>query len=403
MKNKEASKGSVFRKPFVKNMLLAIAVVGVFMLGWGVGSNRITFGLGTKPVAKNLPANLDYTSVNEVYKALKVNFDGSLDTGKLMDGLKSGLVNAAGDPYTEYMTAKEYGDFNSQLNGTFTGIGAELSKENGYIAVVAPISGFPAEKAGLKSKDVITEIDGRSATNLTVSEAVSRIRGPKGTKVKLTIVRNNKEQISLEITRDTINIPSVDYKVENGIGYMHISTFGNDTTELAQKAAKSFKDQNVKGIVLDLRSNPGGLLNDAVDISSLWLPQRKTILTERRDGIIEKTYNATGNSILNGVPTVVLIDSGSASASEITAGALKDNGAATLLGEKSYGKGSVQQLVSLGDGSVLKVTVAKWYTPAGKNINKDGIQPDKKVEITADQIKAGQDPQLEAAKALLEQ
>jgi carboxyl-terminal processing protease len=352
-------------------------------------------------VQKNLPNRLDYTSVDEVYKALKANFDGSLDTNKLLDGAKQGLVNAAGDPHTEYLNAKDYKDFNDQLTGSFVGIGAELSQDaKGNIAVVSPIAGFPADKAGIKPKDIIVQIDGNTTTGLTVSQAVDKIRGTKGTTVSLKVVRDS-QTLDFKIVRDDISIPSVTSKVENGIGYLTISRFGEDTASLSQKAAQDFKNQNVKAVILDLRSDPGGLLDAAVSVSSLWIPEGKVVLTERRDGIITNTYKAQGGSILNGIPTVVLIDGGSASASEITAGALKDNDVATLVGEKSYGKGSVQQLIKLNGGGVLKVTIAHWYTPGGKNIDKVGITPDTIVTLSADDVKAGNDPQKAAAlKAL---
>ncbi len=366
------------------------------MLGLNIGNGRITF-MNQSGVQKELPNKLDYTSVNEVYRALKANFDGKLDTDKLNDGLKKGLVDAADDPYTEFFTAKDYKDFNNQLSGSFSGIGAELNKDaNNNIVVISPIAGAPAEKAGLKAKDIIAEIDGKSTAGMSVSEAVSLIHGTKGTTVKLKVARNG-ELKEISIVRADISIPSVTSKVQNGVGYLTISRFGDDTANLSKKAAQDFKDQNVKAVVLDMRGNPGGLLDSAVSVSSLWLPAGKLVLTERRDGIVTNTFKAQGGAILNGIPTVALIDGGSASASEITAGALKDNDAATLVGEKSYGKGSVQQLVKLNGGGVLKVTIARWYTPNGKNISKAGIVPDVAVVSAAGDSKNGNDTQMAAA------
>jgi len=390
--------------------ILASLFVGVviFTFGVGVGNGRINIGpdrIFRKSVARNLPANLDYSSVEQVYDSLKANFDGQLDTAKLLDGLKSGLATASSDPYTEYFNPDQAKNFSNELSGSFTGIGAELGKDaNNNIVVIAPLSGYPAEKAGLRPKDIIVAVDGKSTADLTISQAVDKIRGPKGSIVTLKVVRANSEQLSFKITRDTITIPSVDSKILDGnIGYIKISRFGDDTSDLSRKVAEDFKQKGVKGIVLDLRSDPGGLLNAAVDVSSLWLPAGKTVLTERRDGTIINTYKANGNPPLNGIPTVVLIDDGSASASEITAGALKDNGAATLLGIKSFGKGSVQQIINFNDGSELKVTIARWFTPNGRNIDKQGIEPDKKVDRTADDFKNNRDPQLDAAIASLKQ
>lgn len=378
---------------------LTLVLAGMLFLGIGIGNGTITVGPDgafRKSIQRDA-GQLNYDGVDELYNDLKNGFDGQLDTRKLEDGLKEGLVKAAGDPYTEYLTAEENKEFSEQLNGSFEGIGAELSKDGESIVIIAPIAGFPAEKAGLKARDIIGKINGESAFDISTTEAVKKIRGPKGTKVKLDIIREGRP-LSFEITRDQINIPSVKWEVtDDNIGVMTISRFGDDTVSLAQRAANEFKAKNVKGVVLDMRGNPGGLLDSAVGLSNIWLPSGKTILEEKRDGKIMKVYRATGKAILEGVPTVVLVDEGSASASEITAGALKDNGAATILGVKSYGKGSVQELVDLRGGGVLKVTIARWFTPNGRNIDKEGIEPDKKVEISEEDVKAGRDPQKDAA------
>lgn len=385
-------------KGVVVNVLVASAI---FMLGWGIGSNRINIGPYAalhKPVASNAPARLDYSSIDQVYQQLKQNYDGQLDGNKLSDGLKEGLVKAAGDPYTEYFNAKDAKEFNDELDGTFSGIGAELSKDDkDNIVVIAPIAGFPAEKAGLKPKDIIAQVDTTSTSGMGVQETVDKIRGPAGTHVKLKVVRNGQVQ-DFDIVREQITIPSVEYKIINGnIGYIKISRFGEDTSSLTKKAAEEFKQKQVKGVVLDMRSDPGGLLDAAVNVSSQWLPSGTKVLDEKRGGKTIHSFTASGNSPLKGIPTVVLIDDGSASASEIAAGALKDNNAATLIGVKSFGKGSVQQLINLGDGGVLKVTAARWYRPNGQNIDKKGIDPDKVVERSNEDIKAGRDPQLDAA------
>lgn len=385
----------------------------VFTAGIGIGNGRLHVPRlselaqrqvgAPSSVQKNLPSNLDYQSVEKVYDELRQNYDGQLDQTKLLDGLKSGLAAATGDPYTEYMNVSAAKDFNSQLDGTFSGIGAELSKDaDGNLVVISPISGYPADKAGLKPKDVVAEIDGTSTAGMTVSDAVSKIRGETGSKVKLKIVRNQSQVLDLEITREQITIPSVESKTLDGnIGYIKISRFGDDTTELATKAANDLKAKGVKGVVVDVRGDPGGLLDSAVDVASLWLDQGKTVLLEKRDGKVTKTYRATGKNPLKGVPTIVLINDGSASASEILAGALHDNGVAQLYGEKSYGKGSVQRVIDLGDSSVLKVTIAKWFTPNDININKEGIKPDSEVKLSDDDAKNQRDPQLDAAKKAL--
>jgi carboxyl-terminal processing protease len=381
-----------------RGLVSSLVAVAIFTFGWGVGNGNISLGFGDSPSPQSseLPAQLNYEGVDEVYSALKASFDGELTQTELEDGLKRGLAQAAGDPYTEYLTAEESREFDEGLSGSFTGIGAELSKQDDAITVIAPLAGFPAEAAGLRAKDIIIEIDGKPAYDLTITEAVKRIRGPKGTVVKLKVLRDNKD-IDLEITRDNINIPSVESEIKDGnIGYIKITRFGDDTVELVQQAATEFAAVKVKGVVVDVRNNPGGLLNGAVDISSVWLND-KTVLTERRGDVTIKTYTSGSNAILEGVPTVVLINEGSASASEILAGALRDNKAATLLGETSFGKGSVQKLETLSFGGTLKVTIARWFTPEGKNIDESGIAPDKEVKFTEEDFEKKRDPQLDAA------
>ena len=381
---------------------------GIFCLGLILGFVG-SQGLGTYissrtnhssiSINSSLPDNLDYTKVEEVYDSLRKNYDGELKLEDLYNGLKNGLAQATGDPYTTYFTEAENEEFNGEVNGTFSGIGAELLSENDVIIVSTPLSGFPAEKAGLKARDIILKIDDEDATTLTVTEAVKLIRGEVGTTVKLTILRGS-EQLEFSIVRATITIPSVTHKIENNIGYMQISRFGEDTYDLAVVAANDFIDSNVKGIIVDVRNNPGGYLDQAVAVSSLWVSKGDTVVEERRGDITEKVEKALGGNILGGYKTIVLINGGSASASEILAGALKDNSKATLLGEKTFGKGSVQQVDEFIGGSALKVTIAKWYTPNGKNINKEGIDPDTEVLITAEQVKAGVDSQKDAALEL---
>lgn len=379
--------------------MLALAAL-IFLAGMMTGQGRLHLQFGGY-VSQNsdLPANLDYSSVNEVYDALKQNYDGKLTEAQLLNGLKAGLANAPGDPYTEYFTAAEAKNFDKQLNQAFSGVGAELGKnKDGNLIVVAPIAGFPADKAGLKAQDIITAINGKPTSGMSVDDAVANIRGKAGTVVKLTIVRGGSQQLDLSITRQDIQVPSVEHSVINGnIGYIRISTFADDTASLISQAATDLRAQNVKGVILDLRNDPGGLLSAAVTVSSQWLPNGTTILQEKRGNTVVQTYQANGESPLKGLPTVVLVNEGSASASEITAGALHDNKAATIIGTKSFGKGVVQQLINLKDGSELKVTIASWYRPNGQNINKKGITPDQIVQPGKDDNAAGNDAQKSAA------
>lgn len=393
-----------------------IIIAVIFVVGIGVGDGRLRFSkntTGLQPVATGLPAHLNYSSVDAVYQALKNNYDGQLTETELLNGIKHGLADAPGDPYTEYFTAAEAKAFNDQLNNSFSGIGAELSQNSqGEIEVIAPIADSPAATAGLKAQDVITSINGKSTTNMTVDDAVDAIRGKAGTTVTLGIVRGGTQALTLTITRANINVPTVTEKTVDGdIGYMQISTFGNDTSSLAQKYANQFKQDHVKGVILDLRDDPGGLLNAAINVSSLWLPQGTKILDEKRGSQIVSSSYALGGDVLDGIPTVVLINGGSASASEITAGALHDNNAAYLIGTQSFGKGVVQDIVCItgatnSDGSCpadeLKVTIASWYRPDGQNINHKGIKPDDIVQEPSTST-ASNDPQLNAAVNYLNQ
>lgn len=390
----------------VRWLAMIAAAVILFSIGYGLGKGNIR--PGQKKIAgtnQSLPGDLDYSSVEQVYDLLRTNYDGEMDETKLLDGLKQGMANATGDPYTEYFNGEKAKEFDDQINGTFSGIGAELGKDDQErLIVVAPLSGSPAEKSGVKPRDVIVQIDGTSTRGMTIAEAVKKIRGNKGTNVKLTIVRNETDQQTFDITRDVISVPSVEYKVlEGNIGFMQISRFGPDTAELASKAADDFIAANVSGIILDLRGNPGGEVDAAIAVSNLWLERGKTIFVEKRDGKAVRTYTATDKPKLKGKKTIILINEGSASASEITAGALHDNDAAKLLGTKSFGKGKVQQLLKLADGGELKVTIAHWYTPNDINIDKTGIEPDVKVMISESEAKSGKDPQKDKALEIIKQ
>ncbi|MEX1995406.1 MAG: S41 family peptidase [Candidatus Saccharimonadales bacterium] len=351
----------------------------------------------------DLASQLDYSSVDRVYSLLKSSFDGKLDEGTLLNGLKEGLVDAAADPYTEYFTPSEAQEFNQALAGSITGIGAELgTDQDDNIVIVAPLSGYPAEEAGLLPKDIIAAVDGQTTNGMSVGTAVKKIRGKEGTNVTLDIVRGSGSPFKVTITRAKITVPSVKYEITGSIGYIKISQFTEDTVGLATAAAEQFKAKGVKGVVVDVRGNPGGFLKGSVQIASLWLDSGKTVVQQRRGAQVTDIEYASGKSTLKGLPTVVLINEGSASASEILAGALRDNNAATVVGKKSFGKGSVQHLERLSDGSELKVTIARWYTPKGANIDKHGITPDVEVNRSEADVKAGRDPQKDQAIGIVQ-
>lgn len=377
-------------------LLLAVFAGGVI-----VGQNRLISSGRNYTSQTNLPKIFDYSQVNEVYTSLRENYDGKLTEEQVLEGLKHGLAKSTNDPYTEFFSAKEAEEFQNDLQGTITGVGAKLElDQDKNVVVVAPLAGSPAEAVGLRAKDVIIAVDDKTTYGMTATEAVLKIRGPKETKVKLTIVRDKKERLDFTITRDIIRVPSVESKIlENRVGYMQVSQFSDDTDELALKAVQSFKEAGVQKVILDLRDNPGGEVSSAVGLSGLWLQNGDIVVEQRRGNESYAKDKVTGStSPLRGLQTVVLINGGSASASEIVALALRDREGAQLVGETSYGKGVVQQLVSFDDGSSLKVTIGKWYSPKGTNIDKKGITPDQSVKPTEDDIKNKNDVQLKAAE-----
>lgn len=384
----------------LSTMILTAVIVGAvgFVGGMRADQFAIQFGNGQN---KEAPAKLNFSSVQAVYDKLREDFDGKLDAQKLIDGAKKGMVEAAGDPYTVYFTDQEAKQFLGDLEGKFSGIGAELDKRNAQLIISSTIDNSPARKAGLQSGDAIVKVNNEDTTGWSIEQGVSKIRGDKGTTVKLAISRDNQLQ-EVSIVRDDIVNPSVTHSIDNdNIGYMRITRFAEgDTSSLARQAAQEFKDKGVKGIVLDLRGNGGGYITAAQDIASLWLND-KVVVQERRGDTVQDTLKSGTDPILAGIPTTVLVDGGSASASEIVAGALHDNGAAKLVGDKTFGKGSVQQIEPLSSGGELKVTVAKWYTPNGKNINKEGIDPDVKVRVSDDDLKNNRDPQKDRAIELV--
>ncbi len=381
-------------------MLFVVIVVAAASFVGGSRLDSIVAWLSHNQNA-NTAQSLDFSSLQEVYQKMRGQYDGKLDTQALIDGAKKGLVAATGDPYTVYFTDAEAKQFNDDLEGKFSGVGAEIGSKNSNIIVVSTLDDSPARKAGLQTDDIIAKVNGEDTSGWAIDKAVSKIRGDKGTTVKLTIVRN-QEVKEFSIVRDNIVNPSVKYEITaDNIGYLRISRFAEDTTELAQKAAAEFVDKGVKGVILDLRGDGGGYLTAAQSIAGLWLPSGKEVVQERTGDVVQDTLKADGSAPLKGIKTVVLIDGGSASASEIVAGALSDHKAAQLVGTKTFGKGSVQQLIDLPMGGQLKVTIAKWYTPSGKNINKEGIAPDVTVTPTDAQIAASDDVQKAKAIDLL--
>lgn len=397
---KEKTAAIPVKKTRTVGLFTAILIAVVVGMASFIGGTRAEGWLASIKNEQNssAPDSLDLSSVQEVYRKLRANYDGELDPQKLVDGAKKGLVTATGDPYSVYFTDEEAKQFNDDLAGKFSGIGAEIGTKDGNLIIVTTLDDSPARKAGLQTNDIIGKVNEDETTGWSVDQAVSKIRGEKGTTVKLTILRGQDVK-EFSIVRDNIVNPSVKHEITaDNLGYLRISRFAEDTEKLSAAAAQEFKDKGVKGVILDLRGNGGGYIEAAQQVSGLWLDSGKEVVQERTGGKVQDTLKANGNNVLKGVPTVVLIDGGSASASEIVAGALSDHKAAQLVGTKTYGKGSVQQLLELPLGGQLKVTIAKWYTPSGKNIDKEGINADVEVKPTDEQIAANDD--IQKAKAI---
>jgi carboxyl-terminal processing protease len=351
---------------------------------------------------------LDFSLFWKVWDILKEKYVDSskLDAQKLFYGAIKGMLSATGDPYTSFFDPEENKKFNEDITGSFEGIGAEIGIKGGILTIVAPLEGAPAEKAGLRAGDKIIKIEDKSTSDISIDEAVDMLHGKKGTEVKITIFREG-EQDSREISiiRDVINVKSVKFEEKDGnIAYIKISRFGDNTFKEFGAALKEINKQETKGIILDLRNDPGGYLETAVEIGSKMLPKGNVIVIEENGSGKQDKLLARGGDEFSGMKTVVLINEGSASASEILAGALRENrDNVTLVGKKSYGKGSVQEFLNLSGGTAMKVTVAKWLTPKGNQINEKGISPDVEVELTNDDYDNNRDPQLDKALEIVKQ
>lgn len=378
---------------------LALALVA--LVGFAAGTRADQLYAAIAPVfgIKASADTLDTAVLQQAYRKLKANYDGSLDAEALADGAVRGMTAAAGDKYTVFMDAKEAAEFSKELNGQVSGIGCEIGVRSDQPTVLRVLADSPAERAGIKAGDVFVAINGESVVGQDSATVAQKIRGEAGTSVKVTVSRGG-ERREFTITRAQVSDPSVRSSVSDGVGTMIISRFDDNTADLARQAAQQFASAHVKGVIVDLRDNGGGYLNAARDVAGIWL-DNKLVVSEQRGGVTTDRINSGSNTILAGVKTVVLINGGSASASEILAGALHDHGAATLVGEKTFGKGTVQQLFELSGGRQLKVTIARWFTPGGKNISDGGIAPDKSVGLSSDDANHGHDPQAEAARKLI--
>jgi carboxyl-terminal processing protease len=330
----------------------------------------------------------------DIFERVRSHYVEKPDDSKLVEAAVNGMLNGL-DPHSSYLDPKNFRDMQIQTRGEFGGLGIEVTMEDGLVKVVAPIDDTPAAKAGIRAGDVITHLDDEPVQGLTLNQAVEKMRGPVNTKINLKVMRKGADKpLDIAITRDIIRVRSVRSKVEDDIGYIRITQFNDQTTDGLKKAIKDITDQvpaeKLKGFVLDLRNNPGGLLDQAISVSDAFLERGEIVSTRGRDPEETQRFNARPGDLSKGKPVIVLINGGSASASEIVAGALQDHKRATLVGTRSFGKGSVQTIIPLGPGNgALRLTTARYYTPAGRSIQAKGIVPDIEVlQEVPEEVKA---------------
>jgi len=316
----------------------------------------------------------------EAFEKIKNNYVEEVSSKELVEAAIEGMLSSL-DPHSTFLNTNELNELKVQTKGEFGGLGIEVTLENGFVKVISPIDDTPASRAGILAGDLITHLDDEPVLGMTLSEAVSLMRGKAGSKIKLTVSRNENKTLQIEITRAVIELKAVKAKVQNNIGYIRVSSFNQKVDTQIIKAISKFKKKDkIIGYVLDLRNNPGGLLDQAVNVTDIFLDRGEIVSTRGRFERDGSRFNAIKKDLTDGLPLVVLINQGSASASEIVAGALQDHKRAIIMGTKSFGKGSVQTILPSGENVALKLTTAKYYTPLGRSIQKTGIDPDILVE-----------------------
>lgn len=425
----EAPKSNFVQKFLIIYSLITLVTL-VFAVGFILGkvgdspfvtSDKIGEVKNIDKVPDFLSEDVDFKQFWKVWEYVKNNYvDTDVVETQLFYGALSGLVASLGDPYSVYFDPEISERFKQELAGSFEGIGAEIGIRDNRLTIIAPLPDTPAQRSGLLAGDIVVSIDEESTINIALDYAVSIIRGPKGEEVVLTIFREGEDSTQdISIIRDTIEIDSVrfsrksskgingeggdEFILEDGdIAYVELLYFNENTLADWNKTIQKVLAQNPKGIILDLRNNPGGFLNTAIEIAGEWVNGDLVVSERLRDGT-EVRHKANRQARLDTMPTVVLVNGGSASGSEIVAGALQDYGLATIVGETTFGKGSVQDLKHFKDGSSIKLTIAEWFTPNGNNINEEGIKPDIEVERTREQFENDEDPQFDKALEILRQ
>ena len=374
------------KNDFVLSVVLAIAVIFMALPMAGCDTKFIP-GAADQKTLQDLPPQ--FLELSEAWQKIQANYveRGKLDPVKMAQGAIRGMVDAVGDPYTEYYSPQSYQSTMIELTGLYQGIGAYIGKnKDKQIVIIAPMPGSPAENAGIKSGDMILKIDGVSTEQLNTDEASQKIRGKAGTKVVLSLFRTgDKEPFEVSVVRGDIRVDSVKAEMRGDLAYIRIQQFILPTTGDFKKALQDSFDKGAKGLILDLRDNPGGILDQAIDIASQFLVRGIVVKIVDKDGL-ETVQKVKPGGMAKDIPVIVLINGGSASASEIVAGALQDNERARLAGEKSFGKASVQNIVKLDDGSAIKITTAHYYTPNGTLISETGLKPDYKSDLKGDEL-----------------